>query len=167
MHRLLTYPAIALVLLSLALTEAGYAAPSPVAWATRSAAPLQVRVISVERHRSALFDTRHGTFAAYVIKVSVKNVSGKTMQGYSLRGGVGALAGSTFPYPERQTLRHGESGEEVMLMPLPADYRPFGLEVSVEFVNFSDGTTWGPNQTYARNFVRGKRPRGKRPRVSH
>ena len=94
--------------------------------------------------------------------LTVKNVSSKTIQGYSLghtcncrgQGTHGQYPdGITFsnPSPSRQVLQPGESQTEVISahgIAIPQ------LKVWVDLVHFKDGTNWGPNQSGTEGYVR-------------
>ena len=90
--------------------------------------------------------------------VSVENVSDRTVLAYSLRysfhNGEARSEGTLHPNPDQQTLRPGESRLETIRQPLLLDNSATGSQLRADFVYFGDGTTWGPSQVYARDFIR-------------
>ena len=94
--------------------------------------------------------------------VTVKNVSSKTIHGYSLGFTCRCRAGGTYgPYPEginfghpipaRQLLKPGQSQSDIV----PVSEQPVSqLEVWADLVHFTDGTNWGPNQGRNEGYVR-------------
>ena len=121
--------------------------------------PLRVSVVSVEREPQPGFNTGHGVFRECRYKVSVENVSGRTVRGYALRSETMTEppAGDTiYPDVDRQTLRPGESATETLDFIVPASSPDAGLRLTVEYVNFDDGTTWGSGREHDAFVVRGK-----------
>jgi hypothetical protein len=155
MLRLLVRPALALLTFCLGVAAWFIILPAPSI--DEQAAPLRVRVISVEKE-SPVIAGRRGNFCFYRYKVSVENVSGRVVRGYALDSETLTRPSSTahvFPDVDLQTLRPGESRVETLEHALPADAGTEGLRLTLEFVNFADGTTWGPKQEYNDFFIRG------------
>ena len=97
--------------------------------------------------------------------VTIENVSGKTVRGYSLGHACECRGWDSDdnpyppdinymnPSPERQTLRPGES----QVMPFPADLlssRGSKPTVWVDLVHFQGGANWGPNASHKEGYVR-------------
>ena len=110
--------------------------------------PLRVTAVSLERRPRGPADAG-GDFSQCTYRVSVENVSGKVMRGYALRSQTvegPPSVGVVYFDADRQTLRPGESKAEVMTHMLPEAATVESLSVTVGYVNFDDGTTWGPGQ---------------------
>ncbi len=155
MLRLLIRPASALLTFCLGVAVWFVILPAPST--NDEVAPLRVRVISVEKE-SPVIAGRRGNFCFYRYRVSVENVSGRVVRGYALDSETLTSPSSTariFPDVDLQTLRPGESRVETLEHALPAGGGGEGLRLTVEFVNFADGTTWGPKQEYNAFFIRG------------
>ncbi len=155
MSRLLVRPALALLTFCLGVAVWFVILPAPST--NDEVAPLRVRVISVERE-SPVIAGRHGNVCLYRYKVSVENVSGRVVRGYALDSETVTRPSSTahiFPNVDLQTLRPGESRVETLEHALPAGADAGELRLTLEFVNFADGTTWGPKQEYNDFFIRG------------
>jgi hypothetical protein len=104
-------------------------------------------------------DTRIRNVNYYL--VTVRNVSDKSVRGYSLGYDCSCRswdnddnpypAGVSFtnPAPERQLLRPGESQQ----FPLPTDLinEP---RVWLDLVHFDNGADWGPNRSHKEGYVR-------------
>ena len=94
--------------------------------------------------------------------VTVENVSGKTVRGYSLGRTCNCRSWDrddnplplgisyTNPLPERQTLRPGESQE----MPFDVSSKDSVPMVWVDLVHFAGGANWGPNVSHTDGYVR-------------
>ncbi len=155
MSRLLVRPALALLTFCLGVAVWFVILPAPSA--NDEAEPLRVRVISVEKE-SQVIAGKQGDFCFYRYRVSVENVSGRVVRGYAFDSETLTRPGSTahvFPDVDLQTLRPGESRVETLEHALPASGVEEGLRLTLEFVNFADGTTWGPKQEYNDFFIRG------------
>jgi hypothetical protein len=154
MRRLLIRPASALLAFCLGVAAWSISLPAPST--DRQAEPLRVRVLSVEKESPVA--ARRGKVCAYRYRVSVENVSGRVVRGYALHSETLTAPGSAalvYPDVELQTLRPGESRVETVEHVLPAGAEAEGLRLTLEFVNFADGATWGPNQAYNAFFIRG------------
>lgn len=146
MKRLILYLSVALLTFVLGLFS-WFA--NPLRWLkAEPAEPLRIHVISTNKVPGEMLVNESGPSQLYVVEVKVENVSDKTIAGYALGyeglHGRGALP----PFSERQILKPGESQWRVITS---ADEYP---RVWVDFVNFVGGSTWGPNQSYERDFVR-------------
>lgn len=90
--------------------------------------------------------------SAPAFEYSLVNVSDKPIRAHALRiddGLMGSLLEiHTFPWQSRQT-HPGTYGDKTFSPPLK------GIEMSVDFVEFADGTTWGPDTTNAAERVAG------------
>ena len=86
---------------------------------------------------------------AYEITVTIRNTGCKTIRGYALdyRGPGGY--GHSIPYPNRQTIKPGDSQEYVIRY-----WHDTNLTVTADFVNFADKSNWGPNRTKSEGYVR-------------
>ena len=103
------------------------------------------------------------SFPHYI--VTVQNVSGRTVRGYSLGHTCNCRSwdsdnhlypeGVSFtnPVPEHQVLRPGETQEMPFDLdgPLANGSRP---RVWADLVHFEKGSNWGPNQSHKEGYVR-------------
>ena len=94
--------------------------------------------------------------------VTIRNVSSRTIQGYSLGHTCDCRGHGTYgPYPEginfsnpnpaRQRLEPGESQTQIIST---NNQRLDQVTVWVDLVHFKDGTNWGPNQSRTEGYVR-------------
>ena len=132
---------------------------NPVRWEPRRATePLRVTLSTRKMAASPKVPFEH-----YL--VTVENASRRTVRGYALgyacnhpgvdddRNPYPSGINFTFPAPEIQALRPGES----QTMPLPADGLPadeLGRKVWVDFVHFRGGGNWGANQSRRDGYAR-------------
>jgi hypothetical protein len=132
---------------------------NPLGWIKHeSRGPLRVTISPHLQPASSRVSFEH-----YI--VTIKNVSGKTVRGYSLghtcdcrswdNDGNPYPPGINFtnPIPERQVLRPGESQE----MPLARTGLPTNESeprVWADLVHFEHGPNWGPNQSHKEGYVR-------------
>lgn len=156
MKRLTAYLAVAILTFGIGVLARSV---NPLKWLEHDPAePLRATISPITRPANS-----HVSFDYYV--VTVKNVSGKTVRGYSLgltcncrswdRDDNPYPPGITYmnPNPERQTLRPGESQE----VPVPADElssRESKPRVWVDLVHFDGGANWGPNASHTDGYVR-------------
>ena len=96
-----------------------------------------------------------------VYTVIVRNISDKTIRGYSLGMTCNCKAwdsdGNLYPpntnfsnpNPDRQVLQPGQSREETII-----DFDSVPPRVWPDLVHFADGTNWGPNRGHKEGYVR-------------
>jgi len=117
--------------------------------------PLRVSLVAVEKGSG--FTTPQGVLHTYTYRVSVENVSGKVVRGYALRSVPvtgPASVGLVYPDADRQTLGPWEKKVEMLVHTFPDWAASGSLRVTVDYVNFGDGTTWGSNQEHDAFFIR-------------
>lgn len=121
---------------------------NPFGWVKpQPAEPLEIRIASTKVADEILVNEA-GSLKLYYVEVIVRNVSDKTVAGYALAYEGPHGRGALLPYSERQILKPGEEQRQVIST---ANEKP---RLWVDFVNFEGGSTWGPNQSYERDFVR-------------
>lgn len=131
-------------LFSLAVCAILIAATAAITWVIRSRHAAQSE--STEPVRVYVSSTRPVIGPTgepgYEITVTIENTGCKTIRGYPLayRGPRGD--GQSIPYPNRQTIKPGESQQYVI-----HHWSDTNLTVTADFVNFADQSTWGPNRT--------------------
>lgn len=105
--------------------------------------PLQARIVSFNTTN----DFTKQTGMPYEFNVVVNNTSGKTIRGYTLVFEEAGKRWFALPKPEYQTL--GPGGSQPRNIPSPFKQ----ASVRVDFVNFTDGATWGANETHSEIFI--------------
>ena len=145
MPRLVTCVCVTLITFGLALLV-WFANPFRTTYQSRG--PLRV-TISPEKHQP-------DTIASYAYyPVTVQNVSPETVRGFSLAFTCNCYEriGFTYPNPERQLLKPGES----QMWPAAVEILPVNEAermVWVDLAHLDSGINWGPNKGRTEAYVR-------------
>ncbi len=108
-----------------------------------TADPLRARIVSFNTTN----DYTRQTGVPYELNVVVNNTSDKTISGYTLVFEGKNHRWFALPKPNHQTLSPG--GSQPRNIPSPVT----NAKIRVDFVNFTDGTVWGANETHSEIYI--------------